>query len=432
MIAFILPMNSSMYAPASDNIASEYETDSQRVLLNQAGYVMMLGIGPLLIAPTSEVLGRRTMYIFCLAIFTLFQIPIALAPNIETFVALRTLSGFFGSVAVGNGGGSISDMMSVRERTKAIGFYVLWPLLSPALGPLIGSLIVDRMDWRYISWLNMILAAILTIVCYFCLHETRAIVILQERQAQLEEKDPDTEFFVEGVTDQSFLKKIGSNATRAVNILVTQPIVLTLSIYQALIFSTMYSLYGQYTTIWSASPYEFSLTQVGLAYLGPAAGFILTSFFVVTFIDRVYDWAAKENNDDGQPEYRLPMANIGAVLLPTSLFWFGWTIEADLFWPIPLAATVIFGASQVSIFNTVQTYYIDAYSSNAASALAAGAFLRSIVGGVVPLFVGPMFESIGYGFGMSVFGSIALVLMPVPLLFYKFGRRLREKFPFKG
>ena len=42
------------------------------------------------------------------------------------------------------------------------------------------------------------------------------------------------------------------------------------------------------------------------------------------------------------------------------------------------------------------------------------------------------FEEIGYGWGMSVFGCISLLLMPAPLLFQKYGKALREKFPFKG
>lgn len=93
---------------------------------------------------------------------------------------------------------------------------------------------------------------------------------------------------------------------------------------------------------------------------------------------------------------------------------------------------MLFGASHVSIFNCVQTYYIDAYESNAASALAAGAVLRSLVGGVVPLFVSGMFDQLGYGWGMSVFGILSVVLMPAPAVFYWVGRRVRERFPFKG
>lgn len=107
----------------------------------------------------------------------------------------------------------------------------------------------------------------------------------------------------------------------------------------------------------------------------------------VAFIDKIYSYLAKRNNDNGLPEYRLPLANVGALLLPVSLFWFGWTVEESFDWPVPIVATVLFGASQISVFNPVQTYYIDAYGSSAASALAAGAFLRSVVGGIVPLFV---------------------------------------------
>lgn len=81
-----------------------------------------------------------------------------------------------------------------------------------------------------------------------------------------------------------------------------------------------------------------------------------------------------------------------------------------------------------SIFNCTQNYYIDAFENLAASALAAGAFLRSIVGGVVPLFVPKLFDTVGYGWGMSVFAILATLLMPAPLLFFRYGSRLRERF----
>lgn len=433
MIAFFLPMASSIYAPASDMIASEFGTSSTILLLHQTGYVCMLGIGPLIHAPMSETFGRRMVYLINLVAFTLLQIPVALAPNIATFIVFRTLSGFVGSVGVGNGGGSISDMLGLHERAKALGFYMIFPLLAPTTGPFIGALMVDRVDWRWITWLNMLLAAVTTIVAYFYLYETRSVTILQQRKQQLEKQDPNTDFKVEGVTNDSFLGKVGKNSTRAVKILFTQPIVLIMSIYQALVFSSMYSLYAKYSTIWQESPYNFTITQVGLAYLAPALGFITTGIFVVLFVDRLYNYISRLNDDDeGQPEYRLPLATLGSISLPIALFWFGWSVEKDMQWPIPLMSMVLFGVAQVTIFNPVQTYYIDAYTSNAASAVAAGAFLRSVVGGIVPLFVGPMFDKLGYGWGMSVFGILAVILMPAPVLFYYAGRRLRERYPFKG
>ena len=204
------------------------------------------------------------------------------------------------------------------------------------------------------------------------------------------------------------------NSNRAARILFTQPIVLTMSAYQALIFTSMYSLYSSFESIWGQ--YQFDSVQVALTYLGPTLGFIVAAAIFVPLIDRVYKRLEARNDGKGVPEYRLPLANIGAVLLPVSLFGFGWAIEYQQAWPVPIIATALFGASHVAIFNTVQNYYIDSFEKYAASALAAGAFLRSLVGGIIPLFVGKMFEEIGYGWGMSVFGFIGVVLMPAPLL----------------
>ena len=131
-----------------------------------------------------------------------------------------------------------------------------------------------------------------------------------------------------------------------------------MSFYQALVFSSLYSLYAQYESIWTSSPYNFSKTQVGLAYLGPAVGFVIIAVITVLYIDKIYNYFAELNQDDGQPEYRLPLANIGAVFLPASLFMFGWTIEKQYTWPVPVLASVFFGASQVSVFNPVQTYVL--------------------------------------------------------------------------
>ena len=187
-----------------------------------------------------------------------------------------------------------------------------------------------------------------------------------------------------------------------------------MSAYQALIFTSIYSLYSSFESIWGQ--YRFDTVQVALTYLGPTLGFIVAAAIFVPLIERTYKRLEAKNDGKGVPEYRLPLANIGAVLLPVSLFCFGWAIEYQQAWPIPIVATALFGASHVAIFNTVQNYYIDSFEKYAASALAAGAFLRSLVGGIIPLFVGKMFEEIGYGWGMSIFGFIGVILMPAPLL----------------
>ncbi|KAF3771349.1 hypothetical protein M406DRAFT_35096 [Cryphonectria parasitica EP155] len=435
ILALLSPAASSILDPAADAIAADLGADQGLVMASQAGFVCMLGVGPLFLAPMSETFGRRRLFVFCFGVFTLLQIPTALIRSAAGLVVLRTLSGFFGSVSVANGGGSISDLFETQERSQVLGVYLVAPVLGPTVGPLIGGLVVAHLSWRWIFWILLVASSLVTGMCYFFLHETRAVTILEDRKRRLQKKHPETEYTVEGCppgSDSSILRKIAQNSTRAVRILTTQPIVFTMSVYQALIFTSMYSLYAEYSNIWSGSPYFFDQSQLGWAYLAPMLGFVLTSVFIVRYNNRLYNYLARRHGDDGQPEYRLPMANIGAVFLPASLFWFGWALQDQRAWQVPLAAMLLFGASQVSIFNTVQTYYIDAFADRAASALAAGAFLRSMVGGIVPLFVGGMFERLGYGVGFSVLGGLSLVLMPAPMLFYWKGGWLRERFPFRG
>ena len=69
------------------------------------------------------------------------------------------------------------------------------------------------------------------------------------------------------------------------------------------------------------------------------------------------------------------------------------------------------------ILNTVQNYYIDSFEKYAASAIAGGALFRSIFGGVVPLLAPGLFRKLGYGWGISVFAFVALLLAPAPLVF---------------
>ena len=151
-------------------------------------------------------------------------------------------------------------------------------------------------------------------------------------------------------------------------------------------------------------------------------------WFIVPKIDTIYNKLAERHNGDAKPEYRLPIANIGAVLIPASLFWFAWTVQAQAHWFVTTVATVFFGLGQITVLNSVQNYYIDSFQKYAASAIAAGAVLRSLFGGIVPLFAPALFSSVGYGWGISVFAFASLALAPSPLLFQTYGERIRTKF----
>lgn len=103
-MAIMTPFASSMFTPGINQIAEDLKASETAVIATTTGFVIAMGIGPLVLAPFSETFGRRKVYIISFSIFTLLQIPTALSPNVATLIALRTLAGFFGSVGIANGG----------------------------------------------------------------------------------------------------------------------------------------------------------------------------------------------------------------------------------------------------------------------------------------------------------------------------------------
>lgn len=230
--------------------------------------------------------------------------------------------------------------------------------------------------------------------------------------------------------DRPLSVKLRQSMKRPIVIFI-QPIVLTMSAYQALIFGTTYSIFTNMQRIFSDMPYFFNSEQIGLLYLFPGAGFLVAVWFLVPRIDTTFNKLTEKNGGKSMPEYRLPLANIGSVILPASLFWFAWTVQCRLHWAVIMLSTFFYGLGQVLIFNTVQNYYIDSFSKYAASAIAGGSVFRSVVGGVVPLFAPEVFEKLGYGWGISIFAFLAVAIAPSPILFYYYGPKLRERFPLK-
>jgi len=386
----------------------------------------MLGVGPLIIAPMSETFGRKSLYLTCFGIFTLLQIPTALSKSLPLLITLRTFAGFFGSVGIANGGGTISDMYDASERAGIFGWYLLGPLLGPTLGPLLGGIILQNLKWPWLFWIMTIICGVVVTSSFFLLKETYKPVLLARRKKELEESEGG-EFYFEGEDNRPLGTKLLQSIQRPLKILFTQPMVLIMATYQALIFATTYSLYTQFQSIYG-DDYGFSTIQVGLCFLAPGLGFLTTVWFLVPRIDTIYNALTKRNNGESTPEFRLPMANVGSVLIPISLFWYAWTVEYHVHWAVTLLATYVYGVGQVATFNAVQNYYIDAFEKYAASAIAAGALFRSLVGGLIPLFVPALLDKLGVGWGISVFALISVALAPSPILFYYYGGWLRERF----
>lgn len=83
-------------------------------------------------------------------------------------------------------------------------------------------------------------------------------------------------------------------------------------------------------------------------------------------------------------------------------------------------------------YGTVQAYYsiyvIEIYEDKfAASALAGNNFARYMFAAAFPLFTPSMINRLGHEWAVSLFGFLAVLLLPVPWLLFLWGPLLRSK-----
>ena len=79
----------------------------------------------------------------------------------------------------------------------------------------------------------------------------------------------------------------------------------------------------------------------------------------------------------------------------------------------------------------ISTYLIDAFTRHSASALAANTILRSLFEAFLPLAGPPLYKALGLGWGNSLLAFIALAMVPVPVILWRYGESLRTSRRFK-
>ncbi|KAA8644048.1 hypothetical protein EYZ11_004481 [Aspergillus tanneri] len=427
LLTVLTPLGSSMVAPAASQIMEEFHQPGNEELSAFVVSVYLLGyaLGPLVLAPLSELHGRMIIYHVCNALYLICTVACALAPSLGSLIIFRLLAGTAGSAPLTIGAGSLADMIPAENRGLAMSAWVLGPVLGPVVGPVAGGYLAQAKGWRWTFWVLAMAAAVFTMITLGCLRESHPPTLLQRKTQKLRQETGNPSLRSARDAGRPAGSIFSSSILRPTRMLLFSPIVSLLALYIAVIYGYLYLLFTTISSVFK-DIYHFSAGSVGLAYLGVGVGSIAGMVFQSLVSDRLFR-RLKARHGIAKPEYRLPPLFLSCWFIPVSLFWYGWTANGAVHWISPIVATSLLGFGMLNAFTTVSTYLVDAYTGYAASAVAATTVLRSLGGAFLPLAGGPMYSTLGLGWGNSLLAFIALSLCPLPFLLYRFGERIREK-----
>ncbi|KLP08485.1 related to multidrug resistant protein [Fusarium fujikuroi] len=431
VMTLLTPLGSSMFAPGVPDIMREFETSNRNIATFVVSvYVLGFAFGPLLAAPLSEIYGRAIVFNIANVLFLIMTVATALSQNMPMLIVFRFLMGFTGSTPVTNGSGTISDIFPVQERGKAMAVWAMGPLLGPCIGPLAGGYMVEAIGWRWVFWLIAILTGFIAALCYFAAPETYAPTLLRAKAAKLKKETGNQDLY--SILDKDGLtpkERLRNASIRPMRMLFTHLPVFILSLYVAIVYGVLYLMFSTFTFVF-AQQYGFGTGTIGLAYLPTGIGMLLGTMTFGVLTDVVIKKKIEQNGKT-VPEDRLPiwMTLPSGLLIVGSLFWYGWAADQNTHWIVPMIGVALFCFGLMGIMMCLQTYLVDAYITYAASAVAAMTVLRSLAGAMLPLAGLSMYDDLGLGWGNSILAFLALALVPVPVIFFLYGPKIRAKSP---
>ncbi|RHZ62104.1 hypothetical protein CDV55_104967 [Aspergillus turcosus] len=428
---FNATFTSSIYSTANSVVSSKFHVSTEVGTLGLSLYVLGFACGPTFFSPLSELQGRRIPILIGMFGFTVFQFAVATAENLQTLIICRFFGGFFGSCPIAVVAAVFSDIFDNHQRGLAITVFTMTVFTGPLFAPFIGGFIVESyLGWRWTEYLTGIMGASAFVLDLFFLEETYPPVVLIGKAAELRRRTRNWGIHAkQEEIEVEFGELIRKNFSRPLRILFTEPIVLLLSIYMAFLYGLLYLFLTAYPIVFQRI-HGFNKGVGGLPYFGIIIGEFLGGIFII-MLQPWYNRRLSANKDIPIPEWRLPPAILGGVAFAGGLFWFGWSgYRSDIHWIVPTLSGLLTGFGLFCIFLQCLNYIVDAYLVFAASALAANSVLRSIAGAGFPLFSTYMFNALGVNWTGTLLGCVAAILMPIPLLFYLYGPRIRAKSKF--
>ncbi|KAH3008379.1 hypothetical protein KXW60_002138 [Aspergillus fumigatus] len=418
---------SSAYSGGMAEVMKELDSSREVTTLGISLFVLGFAFGPLIWAPMSEVFGRRNVFTITFCLLTAFNAGCAGSGNIQTLIILRFLAGFFGSSPFGNAGGSIADMFPAAKRGIAISLFSAAPLCGPAIGPIIGGFLGSGAGWRWVEGFLAIFSGVIWICLCVVLPETYAPVLLRRRAEKLSElsgKVYRSKLDIER-GKLSLQQTLTTALSRPWRLLFREPIVFLFCIYMAIIYGILYLCFAAFPIVFQEAR-GWNEGIGGLAFLGILVGMVIAVIY--TFPENMhYAKLCRQTTGRLPPEVRLAPSIVGAIALPIGLFWFAWTNSPSIHWMASIAAGAPFGFGLVLVFLSVFNYLIDAYTFYSASVLAANSALRSLFGAAFPLFTSYLYSGLGIHWASSIPAFLALACVPIPIVFYLYGARIRKR-----
>jgi MFS family permease len=323
-----------------------------------------LAIGCMIFMPFVHKYGRRPLYLLSSALQLSAVLWQTQMQNYGDYMGSNFLSGLGGAISEAVVQITIADLFFVHQHGTMNAWYLVFTSVGASLGPVASGFVVESQGWRWIWWWCTIFLGLNLVLVLFFFEESKYVPVLNGHSVpyttgasgpdDLEDARPNSGLQTtadnKGDTKHTAMERIQSRidtslprktyrqrlalvtpSNQAIGHHFYQPIIVLLTFpavgFAALTYGTLLACMALMSSLQAVyllqPPYNFGPSGVGLMNIAPFAGSIL-GFFAGGFLnDRSIMWLSRRNRGIYEPEMRLWLTLISAVLLPGGILMFG-------------------------------------------------------------------------------------------------------------
>lgn len=171
LLASIGAVTMNMFLPSLPAMATHFNTSTATMGLAVGVYLGASAVFQILSGPLSDMIGRRPIVLWSLAIFIAASMAINFAPNLTTFFILRALQAVAGTTMVLSRA-IVRDTTSTEKAGSRIAYVTMGMSIVPMISPAIGGYIETHFGWQGNFWMLGLIGAMCFAIAFMDQGET--------------------------------------------------------------------------------------------------------------------------------------------------------------------------------------------------------------------------------------------------------------------
>lgn len=153
--SFLVPYTGSSITVALPAMAAQFQADAVTLGWITSAYIISAAVFIVPLGRYADIVGRKKIFLWGLAIFTVASFCCALSPTESILIVFRLLQGVGGAMIFATSLAIVTQVFGPGERGAAIGITIATVYAGLSIGPFLGGILTDRFGWPAIFLINV-------------------------------------------------------------------------------------------------------------------------------------------------------------------------------------------------------------------------------------------------------------------------------------